>query len=94
MQTGFHHVAAEWAAERPESLPLGTKTLELHPELQEAGYEVKTIAGKAGDLLIWDYFREAHPLPHLPPRANAMYLRVRDCCQRSCRSRVSRRRSE
>ena len=94
MQTGFHHVAAEWAAERPESLPLGTKTLELHPELQEAGYEVKTIAGKAGDLLIWDYFREAHPLPHLPPRANAMtmYLRVRDCC--SCRPRVSRRRSE
>ena len=65
MQTGFHHVAAEWAAERSESLPLGTKTLELHPELQEAGYEVKTIAGKAGDLLIWDYFREAHPLPHL-----------------------------
>ena len=62
MQTGFHHVAAEWAATRPESLPLGTKTLELHPELQEAGYEVKTIAGKAGDLLIWDYFREAHGL--------------------------------
>ena len=92
MQTGFHHVAAEWAATRPESLPLGTKTLELHPELQEAGYEVKTIAGKAGDLLIWDYFRETHPLPHLPPRANTMYPRVRDCC--SCRSRVSRRRSE
>ena len=65
MQTGFHHVAAEWAAERPESLPLGTKTLELHPELQEAGYEVKTIAGKAGDLLIWGCGGEMPPTTFL-----------------------------
>ena len=56
---GFHKVAAEWARDRPDSLPLNTNTLELHPELVAAGFTLETPPGKAGDLLIWDYF-----LPH------------------------------
>ena len=56
---GIHKVAAEWARDRPDSLPLNTNTLELHPELVAAGFTLETPPGRAGDLLIWDYF-----LPH------------------------------
>ena len=51
---GFHRVAAEWARDHPDSLPASTQSLELHPEVLAAGFDVKTIGGKAGDLLIWD----------------------------------------
>jgi hypothetical protein len=51
---GFHLVAAKWARERPDSLPASTRSLDLHPDVRAAGYEVKTIGGRAGDLLIWD----------------------------------------
>ena len=61
-------MAVEWARASPDSLPLSTDTLELHPELQAAGFTVETPAGRAGDLLICEppatainVLSDAHP---------------------------------